>query len=158
MKNFNMTFEGFSGMVEASDVREAKRVFARQMIDEGKTEMKNVLMVMNKIKEDEVMNTVTNVVIDTANVPVSATPKRVGRPVNPNSARQLKLAERARLEEAGVVIKRGPKINPDSAHQKRLRAREELLAQGIVPKRGRPVNPNSARQLKLQAKQSVTVA
>lgn len=156
MKNFNMTFEGFSGMVEASDVKEAKKIFARRMIDEGNTaEVSNVLMIMNKVKGEEVMNTV-NVTLDTANVPVVA--KRVGRPVNPNSARQLKLAERARLEEAGIVIKRGPKINPDSAHQKKLRAREELLAQGITPKRGRPVNPNSARQLKMQAKQSVTVA
>jgi len=76
-----------------------------------------------------------------------------GRPVNPNSERQLKLAElkkrREELAEKGIEVGRGRPIDPDSDRQKRLR---ELEAKGTTGERGRPVNPDSERQKQLRKK------
>lgn len=43
--------------------------------------------------------------------------KKQGRAVNPNSARQLKLAAKAALLASGVTIKRGRSVDPNSANQ-----------------------------------------
>ena len=154
MQKFNLVFEGFSKMVEAEDVKRAKRDFARELINTGKTELRNFIILMNKIsvEEENNMNTNMNVVTPVvADVIPGANMKR-GRPVNPNSARQIKMAERQALMDAGVVFKRGRKVDPNSANQKKLAARQALLDADITPKRGRPVNPNSARQMKLASK------
>lgn len=84
------------------------------------------------------------VVTEVEQVIAVAEAKRRGRPVNPTSERQKRLALMAERRANGEV-KRGRPVNPDSARQLKLQS------QG-TGKRGRPVNPNSARQLKLATK------
>lgn len=79
----------------------------------------------------------------------------LGRPVNPNSARQQKLAEREAKRAAGE-LKRGQPTVAGSKRQAVLAARAEKIANGGTLKRGRPVNVNSKRQQALAAK-TVTV-
>ena len=69
---------------------------------------------------------------------------QLGRPVDPNSARQKRLA-------TAPGKKTGRPINPNSARQQRLAEQQaRAIANGGVVKRGRPVNPNSARQIALR--------
>ena len=69
---------------------------------------------------------------------------QLGRPVNPNSARQKRLA-------TAPGKKTGRPVNPNSARQQRLAEQQaRAIANGGVVKRGRPVNPNSARQIALR--------
>jgi hypothetical protein len=63
--------------------------------------------------------------------------KRKGRPVDPNSPRQLRLAEQARLREEGLLRRGRPEVE-GSARQARMQARAEKLAAGISIKPGRP--------------------
>ena len=69
---------------------------------------------------------------------------QLGRPVNPTSARQIRLAEIQAKREAGL-IKRGRPSVPGSmnALKKELQLAKKLS--GIEIKRGRPTNPESAR-------------
>jgi hypothetical protein len=69
---------------------------------------------------------------------------QLGRPVNPNSKRQQRLA-------TAPGKRTGRPINPNSARQQRLaeQAARAALNGGVV-KRGRPVNPNSARQIAMR--------
>ena len=61
-----------------------------------------------------------------------------GRPVNPNSERQKRLAELAAKREAGE-LKRGRPVVEGSARQQRLAEQEaRKAANGGVAKRGRP--------------------
>jgi hypothetical protein len=69
---------------------------------------------------------------------------QLGRPVNMNSARQIRLAEIAAKREAGL-IKRGRPSVPGSANQMKMYERNFKIQQGLDIKRGRPVNPESAR-------------
>jgi hypothetical protein len=56
--------------------------------------------------------------------------KRTGRPINPNSARQQRLAEQAaRAAANGGVVKRGRPVNPNSARQVALR---EAVAKAVA--------------------------
>jgi hypothetical protein len=80
-----------------------------------------------------------------ANVNVEAV-KVLGRPVNPNSARQARLAE-LEAKKANGELKRGRPVNPNSERQARLEKQAVNKANGVG--QGRPVNPNSARQLRL---------
>ena len=65
---------------------------------------------------------------------------QLGRPVDPNSKRQQRLA-------SAPGKRTGRPINPNSARQQRLaKQAARAAANGGVVKRGRPVNPNSARQ------------
>ncbi len=68
---------------------------------------------------------------------------QLGRPVNPNSARQQRLAQ-------APGRKTGRPINEDSVRQQRLRelAIKRVQGGGTI-KRGRPVNATSERQLRL---------
>ena len=69
---------------------------------------------------------------------------QLGRPVDPNSARQKRLAK-------APGKKTGRPINPNSARQQRLAEQAaRAAANGGVVKRGRPVDPNSARQIALR--------
>ena len=74
----------------------------------------------------------------------SVTGEKLGRPVNPTSARQIRLAEIKAKREAGL-IKRGRPSVPGSmnALKKELQLAKKLS--GVDIKRGRPVNPESAR-------------
>ena len=69
-----------------------------------------------------------------------------GRPVDPSSARQQRLALMAERREAGE-LKRGRPTDPTSKRQQKLQLRS--MSTG---KRGRPTNPNSVRQQKLAVK------
>jgi len=78
-----------------------------------------------------------------------------GRPVDPNSVRQKRLADlEARRSEGRLHEgKTGRPVDPNSVRQKRLadleaRRKEGRLHEG---KTGRPVDPNSARQKRLAA-------
>lgn len=70
-----------------------------------------------------------------------------GRPVNPNSARQLRLKELEEKRKNGE-LKRGRPIVEGSARQLRLKELELKRKNGEL-KKGRPVDPNSARQKRL---------
>jgi len=70
-----------------------------------------------------------------------------GRPVNPNSTRQLRLKELEEKRKNGE-LKRGRPVVEDSARQKRLKELEAKRKNGEL-KKGRPSNPNSARQKRL---------
>ena len=72
--------------------------------------------------------------------------KVLGRPVNPNSARQIRLAELA-AKKANGELKRGRPVNSMSERQFRLKTQAINKALGLG--QGRPVNPNSARQKRL---------
>jgi hypothetical protein len=63
--------------------------------------------------------------------------KRKGRPVDPNSPRQLRLSEQARLREEGLLKRGRPEVE-GSARQIRMQARAEKLAAGLSIKPGRP--------------------
>jgi hypothetical protein len=77
---------------------------------------------------------------------------QLGRPVDPNSARQKRLA-------TAPGKRTGRPINPNSARQQRLAEQKaRYIANGGVVKRGRPVNPNSARQIALREAVAKAVA
>jgi len=68
---------------------------------------------------------------------------QLGRPVNPDSARQKRLA-------TAPGKKTGRPVNPSSVRQQRLAELEaKRIANGGTIKRGRPVNATSERQLRL---------
>ena len=69
---------------------------------------------------------------------------KLGRPVNPNSARQIRLAE-LEAKRSNGELKRGRPVDTTSARQIRLACK----AIGLTLGQGRPVNPNSARQIRL---------
>ena len=69
---------------------------------------------------------------------------QLGRPVDPNSKRQQRLA-------TAPGRKTGRPINPTSKRQQRLaELAAKAAANGGKAKRGRPVNPNSKRQIALR--------
>ena len=72
--------------------------------------------------------------------------KQLGRPVNENSVRQLRLKELALKKELGL-LKRGRPVVENSERQLRLAKQAINKANGIG--QGRPINLNSARQLRL---------
>jgi hypothetical protein len=72
--------------------------------------------------------------------------KKLGRPVNENSVRQLRLKE-LELKRNSGELKRGRPVVADSERQIRLAKQAENKANGIG--QGRPVNPNSVRQMRL---------
>jgi len=76
---------------------------------------------------------------ETANIETVATEvKQLGRPVNPSSERQKRLAElAAKAEQNGGSVKRGRPVNGASERQKRLAELEAKRANGEL-KRGRP--------------------
>jgi hypothetical protein len=78
----------------------------------------------------------------------SATGEKLGRPVNPNSVRQIRLAEIAAKREAGL-IKRGRPSVAGSANQMKQMERMAKMLSGVELKRGRPSNPESARAKRL---------
>ena len=69
---------------------------------------------------------------------------KLGRKVNPNSARQIRLAEIQAKREAGL-IKRGRPSVPGSMNQIKKTIQFAKMLSGVEIKRGRPVNPESSR-------------
>ena len=83
--------------------------------------------------------------------------KQIGRPSNPNSARQMKIQERLAKKEAGL-LKRGRPVIESSKRQVTLQKRSEKVNSGIALTKGRPVNVNSKRQIELAKKITETVS
>jgi len=75
-------------------------------------------------------------------------PVQLGRPVNMNSARQIKLSELAIKREAGL-IKRGRPIDPNCKNAIKREIKLMKLSIGYIDKRGRPSNPESARSKRI---------
>ena len=75
------------------------------------------------------------------------TKAKLGRPVNKNSVRQIRLAELA-TKRANGTLKLGRPVEKNSVRQLRLAELEEKRANGTL-KLGRPVNKKSERQKKL---------
>ena len=73
---------------------------------------------------------------------------KTGRPVNPNSVRQLRLKE-LELKRQNGELKKGRPIVEGSNRQMRLKELEMKRHTGEL-KKGRPSNPNSARQMRLK--------
>jgi hypothetical protein len=73
--------------------------------------------------------------------------KVLGRPFNPNSVRQIRLAELSE-KRANGELKKGRPVNSESARQMRLVELETKRANGELRK-GRPVNGESARQKRI---------
>jgi len=86
------------------------------------------------------MNTEINAVATatTENVTnVTEVKVKSGRPTNPNSKRQIELAEKAALREAGL-LKRGRKADPNSKNAIKAAEKAARIASGIEIKPGRP--------------------
>ena len=86
---------------------------------------------------DEVEPQTEEVEIVTVAQVATAEIKRKGRPVDPNSPRQTRLAEQIRMREEGL-LRRGRPAVEGSARQARMQARAEKIASGISIKPGRP--------------------
>lgn len=86
---------------------------------------------------DEVEPQTEEVEIVTVAQVATAEIKRKGRPVDPNSPRQIRLAEQIRMREEGL-LRRGRPAVEGSARQARMQARAEKIAAGISIKPGRP--------------------
>jgi len=78
--------------------------------------------------------------------------KFLGRPINPNSARQQKLRERE-LKALNGGVKRGRPVNPESARQQSLSSKGTNVDENGVPRRGRPVSEVSKRQQQLKERE-----
>jgi hypothetical protein len=72
-----------------------------------------------------------------------------GRPTDPTSARQLRLAKMAESNN-----KQGRPVNPKSARQAKLARFEGKIADGIEIKRGRPADPTSKRAAQIAAREA----
>lgn len=83
--------------------------------------------------------------------------KALGRPTNPESARQKKIMARE-TKRANGELKRGRPAVAGSKRQEVLAARAAKIAAGGTLSKGRPVNMNSKRQQALAAKAAVKVA
>ena len=82
--------------------------------------------------------------------------QQLGRPSNPNSARQIKIQERLEKKEAGL-LKRGRPVIESSKRQDVLKKRSEKISSGIELSKGRPINVNSKRQIDLAKKSNSDV-
>jgi len=79
---------------------------------------------------------------------------QLGRPVNPTSERQKRLAAIAERKASGAEIKRGRPVVADSVRQQRLADQaQRAAANGGTAKRGRPVKADSARQARLSERE-----
>lgn len=105
----------------------------------------------------QVQNQLETMTIDSKSIDLSNVKLPIGRPSDPNSARQKQLAEKAAYEAemkakhgADWKAKQGRPSDPNSANYKK---KQELEARksdpNYVPKKGRPVVEGSARQIKL---------
>ena len=72
---------------------------------------------------------------------------QLGRPVNPNSVRQIRLNE-LQAKRAEGLVKRGRPVVEGSANAYKKVVREEKLSNGIELRRGRPVTVGSESQIK----------
>ena len=83
--------------------------------------------------------------------------KALGRPTNPESARQKRIIEREAKRVSGE-LKRGRPTVAGSKRQEVLAVRAAKVAAGGTLSKGRPVNMNSKRQQALAAKAAKAIA
>ena len=74
--------------------------------------------------------------------------KKLGRPVNPTSARQQRIAELAE-KKANGTLKKGRPVNSTSMRQMNLTLKALKMLAGETISKGRPVNPDSKRQQRI---------
>ena len=86
---------------------------------------------------------------------VSVVGVKTGRKVDPNSVRQVRLAELA-AKRANGELRRGRPVEANSERQIRLALQAANKALGIG--QGHPVNPNSARQIRLAELEAKKIA
>jgi hypothetical protein len=91
----------------------------------------------NPDQNDDVEPQTEEVQIITVAEVATAEIKRKGRPVDPNSPRQVRLAEQIRMREEGLLRRGRPEVE-GSARQARMQARAEKIAAGLSIKPGRP--------------------
>ena len=77
---------------------------------------------------------------------------KLGRPVNENSVRQIRLKELESKRLSGE-LKKGRPVKEDSVRQLKLKELENKKLNGEI-KKGRPVNENSERQKRLKELES----
>jgi hypothetical protein len=87
------------------------------------------------------------------NTTITTTSPQLGRPINVNSARQIRIAELEEKRKNGTC-KRGRPNNGESKRQETLKAREAKVSNGGELKRGRPIVEGSKRQIELAAKEA----
>jgi hypothetical protein len=87
-----------------------------------------------EMQVEKVSEVMANVTIE----PAKGNGVHLGRPVNPNSARQQKLKLMEAKKIGGVYIPLGRPVVEGSARQLRLKELAEKKAAGIVGERGRP--------------------
>ena len=71
---------------------------------------------------------------------------KTGRKIDPNSVRQVRLAELA-AKKANGELRRGRPV--DSTSDRQLRLKIQAINKALGVGQGRPVDPNSARQIRL---------
>lgn len=125
------------------DIKGLKRPEIEQAIRDAQAkfeeENQDVVEEIPEVKVEDVPTTepISNVTDETVHGVATAEIKRLGRPVNLNSSRQIRLAEQARLREEGK-LKRGRPIVEGCARQARLEAIKAKMEAGIPIKPGRP--------------------
>lgn len=150
------------GMELPTDFKALKELATTLGIEKPHQIKKDVLitMISDKLAEAKIENQTTTTVSQ----------EKPGRPVNPNSARQKRIAELEARRAAGE-LKLGRPAQTDSERQKKLaerqakidayNAQQAEIANGAViapenllpnpnEKLGRPINPNSPRQIALR--------
>jgi hypothetical protein len=80
---------------------------------------------------------------------------KLGRPVNVNSVRQIRLKE-LELKRSNGELKRGRPVDTMSARQFRLKT--QAINKALGRNQGRPVNLNSARQIRLAELEAKKIA
>lgn len=96
--------------------------------------------------------TETPVVVMTTETTVAPAAEVLGRPIDPNSARQKRIAELA-AKKADPNFKLGRPSNPNSKHAiAKAEHAAKLADPNYKPMKGRPIDPTSPRQIALAAK------
>ena len=118
--------------------------FIFNQLKKRKKQLKIKVMKNKSIMQEVVDNCPTMVVAETV-----AEVKQLGRPVDPNSERQKRLAE-LEAKRSNGELRRGRPVNGTSERQKRLaEMAARAAANGGTVKRGRPSNGDSERQKRL---------
>ena len=116
--------------------------------------------VVTNVEQTKVVETVTKgteTVTEGDEAPTEEAKKAPGRPKDPTSKRQQRIAELEAKRAAGV-LRRGRPENPNSKRQLEIKRREALIAAGVEIKCGRKKDPNSKRQQEIAAREAAEKA
>jgi len=147
------------GMTIPTNYKELKALATQLGIDKAHT-----------IKKETLTTMVTDALVDLAKTTTAISQEKPGRPVNPNSARQQRIAD-LEARRASGELKLGRPAQTDSERQKKLAERQAkvdaynaqqleiangtvIAPEDVLPnpseKLGRPVDPTSPRQIALR--------